>query len=39
MKEQFLVEESCFDNKYMKNINLSNNQRNANFKKVTFHIY
>ena len=39
MKEQFLVEESCFDNKYMKNINLSNNQRNANFKKVTFRIY
>ena len=39
MKEQFLVEESCFDNKYMKNINLSNYQRNANFKKVTFRIY
>ena len=36
MNEQFLNEESCFDNKSMKNINLSSNQGNAHFKKVTF---
>lgn len=39
MNEQFLGEESCLGNEYMKNINLSSDQGNADFKKITFLFY